>query len=145
MPIVKGHPVDFFEERNHDQLDRKSIFTIAQWDAQERAADDYPYAVYRDKASVERLAAEYLATYSDTAIYDKIGWRESWKANASEIKRLYTPAFVDAYQKNVASRDEAARLKAQPQPQPTTTPATRTVQGATATLKSVDHNPDEDL
>ena len=143
MPSVYNVPGSFFTDTPL-VLSQKMTFLNAEVNAERRAEGDYPYAVYRDVASIERLAAEYLDSYWELVTTEEYTWlREKWQSNASEIKRLFIPAFVAAYQKTVAKKDKETGRTVETLPTPATLSNIATLKGATLTLKDVDHNADE--
>ena len=115
---------------------------------------DYPYAIYRERQDISRVADQTFQKYSTLPDFikrlEKDGYLheylDRWKANAVEAKRLYTSTFIASYLETVAARDEAARPKVQPQPQPqpAATPSnTATLQGATFTIRKIEPSADE--
>ncbi len=154
MRSVTSTPNHFFGYR--DVPDQKRIFSIAVEDGEKQATRDYPYAVSRDTASISKQAMDFLDTYREMAMtgFTDINaifrnqYAERWKSNATEIQRLYAPAFMSAYQQTVNELDKKEEAKKpRPQPQPTTTPATPSntamLQGAALILKRIERNADE--
>ena len=133
---------------------RSRIMNDAKQKAQSLVQTDYPYAIYRERQDISRVADQTFQKYSTLPDFikrlEKDGYLheylDRWKANVVEAKRLYTSTFIASYLETVAARDEAARPKVQPQPQPqpAATPSnTATLQGATFTIRKIDPSADE--
>jgi hypothetical protein len=124
------------------ELERQKLMDRAKEDGKERATNDYPYAVYRDKAKVEQVAAqafqEWFINASDSSsAHNKQFYLNKWRPFAIEGERLYRAAWIAGYEETVAKKDEAARPKPTPQPQPTAQPATSISATDTITLNGV--------
>src|SRR6266699_5535247 len=133
---------------------RSRIMNDAKQKAQSLVQTDYPYAIYRERQDISRVADQTFQKYSTLPDFikrlEKDGYLheylDRWKANVVEAKRLYTSTFIASYLETVAARDEAARPKVQPQPQPqpAATPSnTATLQGATFTIRKIEPSADE--
>ncbi len=146
--------IDVWVSYDGKELKRQVIMHKGENDGIERAQADYPHAVYRDRLSVEWIASQIAQEFHNevTSLYKRYdgSWSfanphdpervTTWVENTSEVKRLYSTAFIAGYEEEVAKRDEAARPKVQPQP--AATPATPT--GATVRVKNVDRdNPNQ--
>lgn len=119
-----------------EDLERRKIMGKGKAEGKERARDEYPYAVERNTASLQRIAEQIAQEWYDkVASYNKDykgNWhtvnphdREritQWVNKAQEIIRVFTTAWVAGYEEEVATRDEAAKPKVKPQPTPETNP-----------------------
>lgn len=130
---------------NYKTIDRKAVMEEGKKRGSKRATDDYPYAVYRDRSSVERSADQAFEEWFREVTTGTNGpfflnYWNSIPSNHPEGERLFIAAWVAGYEETVAKKDEATRPKVQPQLQPAQ-PATST--GTRVTVTKIDRSPDE--
>ncbi len=128
----------------HGELYEARIIAVGERKGENTASAHYPSAVIRDQQGIQALAEHSFQTWfrSLKAMdYEK----KNWELSSTEGKRLYVAAYIAAYTNEVAKRDKEADVTPTIQATSTTgTPSNKaTLQGATITLKRVEHNANE--